>query len=102
MAYDKSDRLVFLDPHYVNPQIDMSKNLESQAHLYHCPQSPRSIHMRHLDPCLSFGFMLKSQEDYERFCEEIELGIQVDGENRIFCLKDDLEWGEGAQSIMSF
>ena len=26
---DKSDRLVFLDPHFVNPQIDMSKNLES-------------------------------------------------------------------------
>ena len=37
LKYDKSDRLVFLDPHYVNPQIDMSKNLESQAHLYHCP-----------------------------------------------------------------
>ena len=48
--------------------------------------------------------MLKSQEDYNKFCNDIEMGIRVDGDNRIFCLKDNLEWqsNEGLQSIMSF
>ena len=44
-SYDDTDRLVFLDPHYVNPSIDFSKNWAEQANLYHCRHSARSIHM---------------------------------------------------------
>lgn len=37
VKYDEADRLVFLDPHYVNAQIDFSAaNLAEQEHLYHC------------------------------------------------------------------
>lgn len=35
--HDESDRLVFLDPHYVNPQLDLTRDLVSQANIYHCP-----------------------------------------------------------------
>ena len=34
--YDETDRLVFLDPHYVNPQIDFSQSMLEQEPLYHC------------------------------------------------------------------
>ena len=103
VQYDESDRLVFLDPHYVNPQVDLSKDITSQVNLFHCPQSTRSIHMQHLDPCLSFGFLLRSQEDFEQFSMEVERGIQEDGEHRIFFLKDDwLSISQSMHSIMSF
>ncbi len=35
-TYDETDRLVFLDPHYVNSQVDFGKELTSQSGLYHC------------------------------------------------------------------
>ena len=33
---DESDRLILLDPHYVNNQIDFEKNFRKQESLYHC------------------------------------------------------------------
>ena len=42
---DEADRLVFLDPHYVNPQINLSQVNQKQEAYYHCKFPARSIHM---------------------------------------------------------
>lgn len=68
-GYDDTDRLVFLDPHCVNPTLDFSKDWAEQDSLYHCHQGARSIHMQMLDPCMSFGFLLKSKADFDQFGE---------------------------------
>jgi cysteine protease ATG4 len=67
---DESDRLIFLDPHYVNPQLDPEVAYEVGSRHFHCTEyAARSIHMSELDPCLSFGFLIESQEQYERFVD---------------------------------
>ena len=85
-THDESDRLIFLDPHYVNPQVDFTKDITTQESLYHCKKEPRSIHMSNLDPCMSFGFLLKSHEEFLQFSNQIATGIREDGEHRIFHL----------------
>jgi cysteine protease ATG4 len=85
---EDADRLIFLDPHFVNSHADPES---APANLFHCTDyAARSIHMRELDPCLSFGFLIESQEQCNRFVEQIQKGIKDDQEFAIFYLKDDL------------
>jgi len=59
------DRLLYLDPHFVRP---------SSAQGSSCSE-PRSIHMSQLDPCMSFGFLLRTEADFEQFSAAMEAGI---------------------------
>ena len=56
--------------------------------------------MSNLDPCMSYGFLLKSREDFEAFSAEIATGIREDGDRRIFHLQDNLDCS--MRSVMSF
>ena len=88
---DEADRLIFLDPHFVNPQVDPETSYEPGSSHFHCSQyAARSIHMSELDPCLSFGFLIESGEQFGQFIEQIQKGIKLDGDFQIFYLKDDL------------
>jgi hypothetical protein len=46
--------------------------------------------MSELDPCLSFGFLIESEDQYRHFVEQIKNGIKLDQDFAIFYLKDDL------------
>ena len=84
---DSSDRLIFLDPHYVNAQLDFNKaDFGSQSGIFSCQADPRSIHMNQLDPCMTFGFLIKSQDEFAQFKEQLEVGIREDGDRQIFHL----------------
>ena len=56
--------------------------------------------MKMLDPCMSFGFLLKTKEDFDRFSDAIATGIREDGERRIFHLQDNLDCS--LRSVLSF
>ena len=88
---DEADRLVFLDPHYVSPQVNPTTNIAAQEPYYHCSFPARSIHMSQLDPCMSFGFLLKSQAEFTQFSNEIANGLREDGDVSIFHLQDKLD-----------
>ena len=47
--------------------------------------------MSQLDPCMSFGFLIKSQEEFNQFSQEIANGLRDDGDARIFHLQDKLD-----------
>ena len=70
-AHQPSQQLVFLDPHVVNKHAhDITKNnyYQQHRHKFHCIESSaRMIHLSKLDPCLSFGFLIKSKKDFENF-----------------------------------
>ena len=89
-----------MDPHYVNDQLDIYGDVADQRGLYHCLQSPRSIHMDQLDPCMSFGFLIKSHEEFVRFSEDLAAGISEDGDQRIFHLHENLDCS--VRSVISF
>ena len=42
--------------------------------------------MNQLDPCMTFGFLIKSQEEFAQFKEQLEVGIREDGDRQIFHL----------------
>ena len=66
-----TNRLIFLDPHVVTPHVNPSEYAQQKNH-FHCMDQARSIHMDQLDPCISFGFLLKSKEDFNQFTKDIE------------------------------
>ena len=59
-CYENS--LVYLDPHLVqeNGQIEHNKG------------EARRISMGKLDPCMGFGFIIRSEEEYEAFAFEMQ------------------------------
>ena len=56
--------------------------------------------MKNLDPCMSFGFLLKTRDDFLKFSTEISNGIREDGDRRIFHLQDNLDCS--IRSVLSF
>ena len=36
--------------------------------------------MNQLDPCMTFGFLIKSQDEFSQFKEQLEVGIREDGD----------------------
>ena len=95
---DEADRLIYLDPHYVLPQAD-PELYPSNKTFFHCGYPARSIHMSKLDPCLSYGFLIKSKAEFELFKREITEGIKLDGGHPIFHVQDNLEFS--SRSLLS-
>lgn len=95
----EDDNLLFLDPHYVQ-----EATLENQIPLdsYSC-QTPLKIDIKNLDPCLNFGFLITSEQEFDSFIKTIEEFKSEDSQFPIFinskCLKEDASEG---YSICSF
>ncbi len=59
--------------------------------------------MSQLDPCMSFGFLIRSEKELAKFGEQLFEGIQQDKPYQIFhIVDDDADDLEGSKSIISF
>ncbi len=60
---DDQNQLVFLDPHLVR-----------SSHATNSCDEPRTLDMAQLDPCFSFGFLIKSEADFYDFYWRLDQG----------------------------
>ena len=56
------DGLIYLDPHFV----------QSASEALHTYDKPRVIDFNDLDPSISFGYLIRSGEEYQLFAQQIE------------------------------
>lgn len=79
----EDDNLIFLDPHYVNEAIKKEEFKEFDVSSY-IWETPLTLNMENLDPCIGFGFLVHSQEDFNDFKEEIMDQISQDSNFPIY------------------
>lgn len=72
------NQLIFLDPHIVR----------ASSEPYSCSE-PRILNMEQLDPCLSFGFLIKSEEEFLQLQVSLVEGVAESGEYSIFHITGD-------------
>ncbi|OQR68252.1 cysteine protease ATG4D-like [Tropilaelaps mercedesae] len=66
----QANKMVFLDPHYLQNSIKMSKRNFSVSS-YHCTAA-RKISFSKLDPSATIGFYCKTRRDFEEFSATIQ------------------------------
>ncbi|XAR72207.1 hypothetical protein NMG60_11018772 [Bertholletia excelsa] len=65
----QDEEAFFLDPHDVQPVVDISHdNLEADTSSYHC-NIVRHISFDSIDPSLAIGFYCRDKDDFDDFCE---------------------------------
>jgi len=64
VAYQDSS-LFYLDPHVVQPTVDMSKD-QFSSESFHCPV-PHKMPLHVLDPSLAIGFYCADKKDFDDF-----------------------------------
>jgi len=64
----QDNKLLYLDPHYVQPKVDMSRD-SFCVDTFHCPY-PRKMAIKRMDPSCCIGFYCRKREDFEAFCKE--------------------------------
>ncbi|XP_065905122.1 cysteine protease ATG4D-like [Dysidea avara] len=64
----QESKLLYLDPHYVQKRVDMSRpDFDLTSFHSHLPQR---LHAVNMDPSCTLGFYCRSQEDFNKFCDE--------------------------------
>ena len=76
--------LIFLDPHNTQESIRPDEGLIRQHHMTYHENSAKKKHFSKLDPCLSFGFLLRKPSDFALFKQFMLVGKKVHQGNWIF------------------
>ncbi|XP_020582696.1 cysteine protease ATG4B-like isoform X2 [Phalaenopsis equestris] len=64
----QDDRAFYLDPHEVQPVVDIKPdNVEADTSSYHC-STVRSMPLDSIDPSLAIGFYCRDKDDFMDFC----------------------------------
>ncbi|XP_031278829.1 cysteine protease ATG4-like isoform X2 [Pistacia vera] len=76
----QEDSALYLDPHDVQPVVNVSRdNLEVDTSSYHC-DVVRHIHLDSIDPSLAIGFYCRDKDDFDDFCNRAsKLADESDG-----------------------
>ncbi|CAB4424750.1 unnamed protein product [Rhizophagus irregularis] len=67
----QDDDLLYLDPHFVRPAINLSKTPEFPIEDYHST-IVRMMDISEMDPSMLLGFLCQSSQDFDNFCIRIE------------------------------
>ncbi|PIK37663.1 hypothetical protein BSL78_25506 [Apostichopus japonicus] len=76
----QDEKLIHLDPHYCQSVVDM-KEKDFPIWTFHC-MSPRKMAITKMDPSCTIGFYLKTREDFDKFCIEIQQVINPPGSGK--------------------
>uniref|UniRef100_A0A1D1Z3D5 Cysteine protease n=1 Tax=Anthurium amnicola TaxID=1678845 RepID=A0A1D1Z3D5_9ARAE len=64
----QDDKALYLDPHEVQPVVDIRKDsLEANTSSYHC-STVRQLPLDQMDPSLAIGFYCRDKDDFDDFC----------------------------------
>ncbi|XP_058110611.1 cysteine protease ATG4B-like isoform X2 [Magnolia sinica] len=76
----QDDKAIYLDPHEVQPAVDIAlDNLEADTSSYH-PSVVRQMPLDTIDPSLAIGFYCRGKGDFDDFCARAsELAGQSNG-----------------------
>eukprot|EP00350_Pseudokeronopsis_sp_OXSARD2_P000181 CAMPEP_0170557902 /NCGR_PEP_ID=MMETSP0211-20121228/31108_1 /TAXON_ID=311385 /ORGANISM="Pseudokeronopsis sp., Strain OXSARD2" /LENGTH=185 /DNA_ID=CAMNT_0010869339 /DNA_START=804 /DNA_END=1358 /DNA_ORIENTATION=+ len=86
VGIQEPNNLIFLDPHLVLKKVDNVMATYEYHKKDFMQDEPRSVHMSKLDPCLGFGFLIKSIEDFNDFVTKLRKDKVADDENSIFSI----------------
>ncbi|RUP42759.1 hypothetical protein BC936DRAFT_138119 [Jimgerdemannia flammicorona] len=69
----QGDELFYLDPHFSRQALETKKSseyTEQDYATYHC-DTPRKIHISHLDPSMLLGFYCRTRGEFDDFCARV-------------------------------
>ncbi|KAM9451564.1 cysteine protease ATG4A isoform 2-T2 [Clarias gariepinus] len=70
-----NDELIYLDPHTTQSAVDSETDLMVDDQSYHCQRNPHRMKITSLDPSVALGFFCKSEEDFDRWCHQVQQEI---------------------------
>ena len=80
----QGEHMIYLDPHTTLDAVPFDMKLIQESYLTYHETQAKKIHFSKLDPCMTLGFLLKSQGDFEEFQTFIKVSKERFGENSLF------------------